>query len=190
MASVICLLSSMILAGVFEVGLNLGTADILNALAGVFYGVNIAITGIYAKKLNASLYVMIQMFIQGIFSFAMAIAFNFIEIGNSPIDPFVFTPDILLILALIGVGILTNAVCWTVRTSAMKHVSASVVAVMMPFSAVITGVFAVIIGQDEATLSLLIGAVLGLAASLLSGLGDVADSKKQAEAQESEGQSN
>lgn len=177
-ASVICLISSMVLAGVFCSGLDLGAADILNALAGVLYGVNIAITGIYAKKYIASLYVMIQLFVQAILSALMAVAFNFISIGGKPIDPFVFTPNVWLILAIIGIGILTNAVCWTVRTTAMKYVSANVVAVIMPFSAVITGVFAIIIGQDEPSTSLLIGGILGLAASFMSSAGDILENKR------------
>jgi drug/metabolite transporter (DMT)-like permease len=60
----------------------------------------------------------------------------------------------------------------------MKYVSATVVAVFMPFSAVITGVIAVIIGQDAPTLSLLFGALLGIIASLMSSFGDIIESKK------------
>ena len=178
LASAICLVSSMVLAGVFSLGLNFSAADILNALAGLLYGVNIAITGIYAKKYVASLYVMIQLFVQAILSAIMAVAFNFISIGEGPIDPFVFTPKAWLILAIIGIGIVSSALCWTIRTSAMKYVSANVVAVIMPFSAVVTGVFAIILGQDTPSLTLLIGAILGLAASFLSSAGDILENKK------------
>lgn len=178
-ATVLCLISSMVLAGVFEVGFNFRTADILNAVAGVFYGINIALTGIYARKYVASLYVMIQLFVQTAFSVVLAVVFNFLAIGGEIVDPFVFTPDPLLILAVIATGILSNAVCWTVRTSAMKHVSANVVAVIMPFSAVITGIFAVIVGQDEPTYTLLVGATLGLAAGFLSAVGDNTDRRSE-----------
>ncbi len=183
-ASVICLFSSMVLAGVFVTGLRFSTADILNALAGFLYGVNIAVTGIYAKKYVASLYVMIQLFVQAIFSFATALAFNFICIGGSPIDRFIFTPNVWLILAIAGIGILSNAVCWTLRTTAMKHVSPNVVAVLMPFSAVVTGVFAIIAGQDEPTYSLLIGAILGLVASFISSASDIRENSKKSEQEE------
>ena len=179
-ASLICLASSMVLAGIFTNGLAFGAADILNATAGILYGVNIAITGIFAKKYVASIYVMIQLFIQAILSAVMAIAFNFIAIGEEPIDAFVFTPDVWLILAIVGIGIVTNAVCWTIRTTAMKYVSANVVAVIMPFSAVITGVFALVLGQDEPSVSLLIGAILGLLASFMSSASDIMENKKLA----------
>ena len=183
LASALCLVSSMVLAGVFNVGLSFGAADILNALAGLLYGVNIAITGIYAKKYVASLYVMIQLFVQAILSAIMAVAFNFIVIGEGPVDPYVFTPNPWLILAIVGIGIVSSALCWTIRTSAMKHVSANVVAVIMPFSAVVTGVFAIILGQDTPSLTLLIGAILGLAASFLSSAGDIIESKRESKRQ-------
>ena len=176
-AALLCLASSFVLGDILSLGLSVGAADILNALAGVLYGVNTAFTGIYAKKLDAKLYVMLQLFVQGISSVLMAILFHFVPFGGTLIDPFVFTPKLGLILAVAGVGILTNAVCWTLRTSSMKYVSPSAVAVIMPFSAVVTGVFAVILGMDSISPSLVIGTILGLAAALLSSFGDLKESK-------------
>ncbi len=179
-AALICLASSFVLGDIFSVGLSASVSDILNALAGVFYGINIAFTGIYAKKLDAKLYVMIQLFVQAISSALMAVLFHFVPFGGSYIDPFVFTPRLGSILAVIGVGILTNAVCWTIRTSAMKYVSPSAVAVIMPFSAVITGIVAVIFGMDQISWTLVVGAILGLAAALLSSFGDLKESNGEA----------
>ena len=186
LACALCLASSFILGDIFSVGLSFGTADVLNALAGVFYGINIAITGIYAKKYHAPLYVMIQLFVQAIVSLAVAVAFNLITFNGEPMDGIVFTPDIWLILGAIGIGVLTNAVCWTVRTVSMKYVSPSVVAVIMPFSAVVTGIVAVIIGMDTLSYTLVIGAVIGLIASLISSFADVMESKKAANNENSE----
>lgn len=178
-AALVCLVSSFILGDMLSVGFSFSVADILNALAGVFYGINIAFTGIYAKKLDAKLYVMLQLFVQAISSALMALLFHFVPIGGAPIDPFVFTPNFLLILGVFALGILTNAVCWTLRTSAMKFVSPSVVAVIMPFSAVVTGVVAVILGMDTVSWTLVVGAILGLAAALMSSFGDHAESEKE-----------
>ena len=180
-AALVCLASSFILGDMLSVGLSIGIADILNALAGVFYGINIAFTGIYAKKLDAKLYVMLQLFVQAISSSLMVILFHFVPIGGAPIDPFVFTPKFFLILGVFALGILTNAVCWTLRTSAMRYVSPSAVAVIMPFSAVITGVVAVILGMDTISWTLVVGAILGLAAALMSSFGDLKESQKNQE---------
>lgn len=178
LACVLCLASSFVLGDIFSVGLSFGTADILNALAGIFYGINIALTGIFAKKYHAPLYVMIQLFVQAIVSIIVAISFNFITFDGAPMDKIVFTPDIWLILGAIGIGVLTNAVCWTVRTVSMKYVSPSVVAVIMPFSAVVTGIVAVILGMDSISYTLVIGAILGLVASLISSISDVMENKR------------
>ena len=179
-AAVVCLVSSFILGDMLSVGFSVGVADILNALAGVFYGLNIAFTGIYAKKLDAKLYVMIQLFVQGICSVLMAVLFHFVP-TSAPIDPFIFTPKILLILAVFALGIVTNAVCWTLRTSAMKYVSPSAVAIIMPFSAAVTGVLSVILGMDQISWTLVVGAILGLAAALMSSFGDLKESKKKSD---------
>ena len=178
-AAILCLLSSFVLTGMMRNGAVFCTADILNALAGVFYGLNIALTGIYAKKYIASLYVMIQLFVQSFFSLGMAIVFHFVKMNGAPIDAFHITTDILLVLAVIGIGILTNAVCWTIRTSAMKYVSPTAVAIIMPFSAVITGFFAVVLGQDTLSPSLMIGAVLGVLACVASGFGELEKEPKE-----------
>lgn len=178
MASITCLAASFVLGDVFSAELSFGIADVLNALAGVFYGINIAFTGIYAKKYHAPLYVMIQLFVQAITSAIVAVAFNFITYGGEPMDKIVFTPDPWLIIALVGIGILTNAVCWTIRTTAMKYVSANVVAVIMPFSAVVTGIVSVILGMDSISSTLIIGAALGLIASFMSSAGDILENKR------------
>jgi drug/metabolite transporter (DMT)-like permease len=177
-ASLTCLAASFVLSDIFSTGLSFGVADILNALAGIFYGVNIAFTGVFAKKFNASLYVMIQLFVQAISSMAVAVAFNFITFNGAPMDKFIFTPNPWLIIGLCGIGILTNAICWTVRTVSMKYVSANVVAVIMPFSAVVTGIFSVIFGMDTISPALIIGAALGLAASFMSAAGDIMENNK------------
>ena len=180
LASITCLAASFVLGDVFSDDLTFGIADVLNALAGVFYGINIAFTGIFAKKFHAPLYVMIQLFVQAAVSAIIAVAFNFITYGGEPMDKIVFTPDVWLILGLIGIGIITNAVCWTIRTTAMKYVSANVVAVIMPFSAVITGIVSVILGMDSLSSTLLIGAALGLVASFMSSAGDILENKNAA----------
>ena len=62
----------------------------------------------------------------------------------------------------------------------VKYVSANVVAVIMPFSAVITGIVSVILGMDSLSSTLLIGAALGLVASFMSSAGDILENKKAA----------
>ena len=57
--------------------------------------------------------------------------------------------------------------------------AATVVAVMMPFSSIITGGLSVLIGMDELTVELVIGAVLGLVAMIICAFGDIQADKKE-----------
>lgn len=60
----------------------------------------------------------------------------------------------------------------------MKYVNASVVAIMMPFSAVVTGVGSVLVGFDTLSVSLVVGGAIVLMAIVMSGLDDLRGKKK------------
>ena len=70
---------------------------------------------------------------------------------------------------------------WIVRTEALKYVNASVVAVIMPFSSVVTGIVAVLVGKDSFALPLLFGGLIILLASVLSSVADIRESKRKYE---------
>ena len=61
----------------------------------------------------------------------------------------------------------------------MKHVDATVVAVMMPFSSIIAGALSVIVGMDTLSVNLVLGAVLGFVAMLVCAFGDIMADKKE-----------
>ena len=167
-AALLCLLSSFVLTGVTADSGNISPiGDTLCALAGVFYGINIAGTGAFAKKLDAPLYLMIQMFTEVIISSVGAVVFD-----ATGIEKIKFSFDLRLILACIVIAFTVSTLCWLIRTKAMKHVDASVVAVMMPFSSIITTIVSIFVGNDTLNANLAIGVVLGLIAIILSGLGD------------------
>lgn len=172
-ASLICLASAFLLSynGAASGG-KIGIGEILCALAGLFYGVNIAVTGVYAKKLHATLYLMIQMGVCTIMSTVSCVAFNFITINGKAIEVFKFSFDWKIFLIKCLVSLLVSAICWLIRTRAMVHVSANVVAVMMPMSSIVTAVLSIAIGQDTISMGLILGAVLGLFATVLSDFGD------------------
>ena len=180
-ASVLCLVGCFVLSGLdlSSGSLSFGKGEILCALAGILYGVNIAATGVYAKKLNAMLYVMIQMWVHVIVSGLAAFALDRITIGGNPIEKIVFSwdPKHLILLAVLVLAISTLG--WIIRTEALKYVNASVVAVLMPFSSVVTGVIAVCVGKDLFTLHLLLGGLIILLASILSSVADLKENKQE-----------
>ena len=178
-ASVLCLVGCFVLSGLdfSSGGISFGKGEILCALAGILYGVNIAATGVYAKKLDAMLYVMIQMWMHVLVSGIAAVALDRISIGGTPIEKIVFSwdPKHLILLAVLVLTISTLG--WIIRTEALKYVNASVVAVLMPFSSVVTGVLAVCIGKDVFTLHLLLGGLVILLSSILSSVADIKETK-------------
>lgn len=167
-AAVLCLVSCFILTGMISGGAQIfWLGDILCALAGIFYGINIAVTGVHAKRFFVPLYLAIQLFVESVLSFITAFALDITKI-----EPIMFTFKAKPILMNIVFVLISLTLGWLIRTWAMKSVDPTVVAVMMPFSATVTVIASIILGQDTISTELITGAVLGLAAIILSGLGD------------------
>ena len=167
LAAFLCLASSLILTGVFGEKAATYSGDILCALAGVFYGINIAVTGTYAKEVYVPIYLMLQNATEAVISLISVIAFH-----ATGIEPILFTLDWKLIVINCVLILVSSTLCWVIRTNAMKKVDATVVAVMMPFSSVITTVASILLGSDTFSLNLIAGIILGLAAVILSAFGD------------------
>lgn len=174
-SAVLCLASCFILTGMLTSGATFNLlGDTLFALAGIFYGVNIAVTGIHAKNLFVPIYLAIQIATEAIISFFAAIAFDLTDI-----EPMRFTFQVAPILMNVGFVLVSLTLGWLIRTWAMKKVDATVVAVMMPFSATVTVIASIAMGKETLSLELIVGAVLGLVAIILSGLGDKEPKKKK-----------
>ena len=184
-AGAICLGACFILSGAGAGGFSFGKGEILCALAGITYGFNIAATGAFAKKLNALLYVMIQMWVNTAASAVTVLALDRITVGGEPLERAVFSPDWRHLAAAAAVVLGISTFGWLIRTESQKRVNASVVAVMMPFSSLVTGVASVVAGSDVFSPRLAIGGALIILSSVLSGIGDSADAARaQKEEQE------
>ena len=180
-SGILCLVGCFVLCGGGLAGGSLGVGEILCALAGVFYGVNIAATGVYAIRMNAVLYVTIQMWVNVAVSGIAAFALDRITVNGAPIEVFSFSsdPKHLLLLAVLVLTISTFG--WIVRTEALKYVNPSAVAVIMPFSSVVTGIVAVCVGKDTFALPLLFGGLVILLSSVLSSVADIRESRPKNE---------
>ena len=177
LAAVLCLGGCFILAGA-DMSFSFGIGEMLCALAGVMYGINIAATGAFATKLFAPLYVFIHMCVGVVMNSVMTMLLNVITVGGKPLEPIRFEWNIPIILTVIVMAVIANTVCWTLRTNVMKRLDASVVAVMMPFSAVVTSLISIAAGLDSITPTLVTGAIIVLIASIISGIGDSLSEKR------------
>lgn len=183
LSALICLLSAFILSGMMKGGLgSFGIGEILCGLAGLFYGVNIAGSGANAKRLDATVYLTIQMVIEFVLSSIFAVALNFISLdGETVLEPIKFTFEFLPIMGIVFSALVINTMCWVIRMKSMKHVNASAVAIIMPFAAVITSIVSIIFGKDTLSLELVLGASLGLVAIFISTFDDLREKKKSFE---------
>lgn len=181
LGSLVCLASAFILSGLGSSteSFSLGIGEILCALAGIFYGVNIAGTGAFTKKFDSALYIMVLLAVESVVSLIIALAFHFIHVDGAPIETIKFSFNPILLFSRIALVLISSTLCWIIRTNSMKHVDATMVAVMMPFSSIIAGVLSVLVGMDELTLNLVLGGVLGFAAMIICAFGDIASNKKE-----------
>jgi len=174
-AGFVCLVSVFILnfSGL-KGGVSFGKGEILCALAGLFYGVNIAGTGAFARELKAPLYLMIQALVSLVLSLILAFVLNNTYQSGSgvPVEKIVFSMNIYHIMFLVITVVVTSAMCWVIRTKAMKYVDAEKVAIIMPFSAVITGFASVCMGTDHFSINLVLGGFIGVLAIILSEMGE------------------
>ena len=144
--------------------------DIFSIIAGVLYGVNIAFTQVFAKDKNPIVYVSIQMAVLTLISFIYSFAFE---------RPLLFSWDIKNILIVFFLAIFCTAICWIVRTFAVKNISAITIGVMNPMSAVVATTIALSLGQEQFTYNLLVGALIIIAAILISAISQAVKEEKE-----------
>lgn len=144
--------------------------DIMSAIAGLFFGIDIAIAKAFVKDKNASLFVFIQLIVLTIMSFAYALPFE---------KDLAFSWDYknLLILVFLGVG--CTAICWALRTICIKHVSAVTCSVIMPMAAVIATFTSVICRVEEFSWNTVVGGLIITIAIIISGVYDAKNENKE-----------
>lgn len=176
---VLCLVGVFILSGVDIQGFSFSKGELLCAAAGILYGINIALTGVYAQNVRPSLFILAQMGISTVLSFGSIFLLDAIRIGGEPLVKIYYTFSPLPLLALAGCGIIANAFCWTLRTKAIQMVNPTAVAVIMPTAAIVTSILSVCIGTDALSWQLVVGGSIGFAAALLASFDKVPLSLRQ-----------
>ena len=149
--------------------------DILSSIGGIFFGIDIAFTKVFAKNKNSWVFVFFQLIILTIMSFAYAIPFE-----KNLAMSWKFTH----LLIVVFLGVLCTAICWVLRTICIKNVSAVTCAVLMPMSAVIAASTSMIFRVEKFSWNVVIGGLIILAAIIVSGIYDVKHEAKQVEQQQ------
>lgn len=166
-AALFCLLGAFVLCGKgfdFSEMFNAPTmGDILSAIGGLFFGIDIAFTKVFAKNKNPLVYVFFQLVILTIMSFIYAIPFE---------KNIHFTFEIYPILVAIFLGVICTAVCWVLRTKCIERVSAVTCAVLMPMSAVVATFASIILRMEEFSWNVVAGGLIITSAIVVSGIFD------------------
>ena len=170
-AAVLCLCGCFILCGVGTAGsVSLSFGDVLCGAAGLMFGANMALLGVYAKDLDMSLYMVVNMAVYFLVSVFSALLLNNITLNGAVAEPLKFSFDFKILFLLCLFGLVSIGLCWLLKNVATVHLDPTVVAIISPFSAVIAAVVSVMIGQEPLTYNLVLGAILVLIAVLFSDL--------------------
>ncbi len=176
---ILCLIGCFILSGMTLNGFEGNIGDILCALSGIVYGLCVALIGINAKKINSMLYMLVFTFMYSLTSIFTLILLHNIKINGTPIEVARFSFDIKILLPVALFGLLTVGVTWLMKTAAIKRIDPTFVAVVSPFTAVISGAVSVLTKTDVLSPKLAIGGILIMAAAIISGLLDVKHETKK-----------
>lgn len=175
----LCLVGVFILSGVDIRTFAFGKGDILCGAAGLLYGINIALTGVYAKDVKPSLFILIQMLTATVLSFGSIFLLNGIQVGGTPIVGIWYSLEPLPLLVIAIYAVVVLAFCWVIRTKAIQIVNPTAVAVIMPTAAIVTSVISVVIGTDKLSSNLVIGGSIGLLAAILASFDKLPVGKKE-----------
>ena len=171
-ASVACLVGSFVLCGKGWDFSEMFTAptvgDILSMIGGIFFGIDIAFTKVFAKGKNPFVYVFFQLIILTIMSFAYAF----------PFEETHFSWQWYHLLILVFLGVICTAVCWVMRTISIRNVSAVTCAVLMPMAAVIATLTSIIFRVEAFSWNVVVGGLIITAAIVVSGIFDARAEKK------------
>lgn len=179
-ASIVCVLGAFVLCGQGFNFSELFTAptmgDILSCVGGIFFGIDIAFTKVFAKGKNSRIFVFFQLIILTIMSFAYAIPFE---------KDLAFNWDLPIRINVIFIGVVCTAVCWTLRTKCISNVSAVTCAVLMPMSAVVAAFVSLICRMEKFSWNVVAGGVIITLAIVISGIFDAKrEAKEKAQQQE------
>ena len=152
-AGVSCLVGCFIMCGVKLSGGNaIGIGDALCLMSGALVGVCVAAIAAYTTDMDVILFMVVYMTAYFVMSVLLAVGLDV-----TAIEPIKWTGGWTMLLLAAAFGLVDVALCWLLRTMAIREISPITVATVSPCYAVITGVLSVCVGIDKLTPNLVIG---------------------------------
>ena len=175
-ASILCILGAFLLCAngfdFSELFTVPTTGDILSMIGGLFFGIDIAFTKVFAKGKNPWVYVFFQLVVLTVMAFAYALPFE---------KELTISWQFKTLVILFILGIVCTAVCWVLRTICIARVSAVTCAVLMPMSAVVATIISILQHYETFSWNVVIGGVIITGAIIISGIHDARKEKKEKE---------
>lgn len=176
-AGVSCLVGCFIMCGVkLSGGFAIGIGDALCLLSGVLIGVCVAAIGAYTKDMDVILFMVVYMTAYFLVSVLLAVGLDMAAIETVKIEG---GWPMLLLAAVFG--LVDVALCWLLRTEAIRHIDPVTVATVSPCYAVITGVISVCVGIDKLTPNLVIGGSIIFLSAVIPEVLDALNIRKKQE---------
>lgn len=149
-----------------------GVGEVLCALSGVVAGFGTAMTSLYTKKIDISIFMTVFMFVYFVSSLGTTLVLGLVPFGGVIIEPMVFDADAVTLIAAMLYGILSVGLCWLMQTAAIININPTSATVISRLSAVVTAVASVLLGFDKLSLSLVLSALVLVLASAIAGVAE------------------
>ena len=137
--------------------------DGLTLISGIFYGITTAAIGTWGKNRNSLVLTFLEFCVTVPMCLLYVICF----------DQVVFSWAWQDLAIVAGAAVVVQGLCWLLRNFAVRHIEPGLVAIIMSFSTVVSGVVSVLTGMDVFSWSLAIGGIVCVAAAILSGLSGI-----------------
>lgn len=141
-------------------GISFNTGDTFVFMSAICFALHIAYLGIWGQEKNSKHLTFLQMIVCGLLAFIFMVAFDREAM------------DVDIIIAAIPstsyLAIFSSCVCYYLQTTAQQFTSPSKTGIILCLEGFFGSVFAIALGMDQLTLSIVVGGTIILSAAILS----------------------
>ncbi len=154
------LIGSGILTWDFSNGISFQYGDILVFLSAICFAVHIAYLGIWGRDKDSKQLTFLQMIVNGVLAFIYMVIFD-----RGAID---FEVMVAALPSVTYLAIFSSCVCYYLQTTAQQHTAPSKAGIILCMEGLFGSVFAVLLGIDTLTTTLIVGGGVILTSVILS----------------------
>lgn len=154
------LLGSTILTMNFSEGFSFQVGDVIVFSSAICFALHIAYLGIWGQGKDSKHLTFLQMIVNGLFALVFMVIFD-----REAIDPVIIKAALPSTAYL---AVFSSCVCYYLQTTAQQYTSPSKTGIILCLEGFFGSVFAVLLGIDQLTATLIIGGAIILSSAILS----------------------